>query len=251
MEAAAVVVGGAETPNFIPASGFFSGSCAMVDWPLLACGRPNTGAKLPLLLALESADVLLLLGCRAVESDTPILIPPLVVLVADASCGPFPRLPSGLNPANERPPPNLIPPEDPIVRLEVVVGLDPPASDGLLPGFGVVQATHVESSALFCTKHVSHVQPDVGGANPDRKLGGGADCLLSGFKAEQAIHFASSVLFTTKHVSQVQLFPPEVGGAAIAVVMAPGFAVVQATHLVSVALFCTRHVSHDQPPDVT
>ena len=77
-----VVVGGAETPNFIPASGFFSGSVAMVDWPLLAGGRPNTGAAvLPPLLALETAAVLSFLGCKAVESETPILIPPALLAV--------------------------------------------------------------------------------------------------------------------------------------------------------------------------
>ena len=39
---------------------------------------------------------------------------------------------------------------------------------GEAPGLGVVQATHLVSSTLFCTRHVSHVQLPAGGAKPDR-----------------------------------------------------------------------------------
>ena len=98
----------------------------------------------------------------------------------------------------------------------------------LLPGLALMQATHFVSSALFCTKHVSHSHAPSGFLNlspnplkPVETGGMGVDTVLSAEKADgkvseglspvpglavsQATHFTASGLFTTRHVSQSQV----------------------------------------------
>lgn len=97
-----------------------------------------------------------------------------------------------------------------------------------LPGLAAVQATHLVSSALFCTKHVSHSHAPSGFLNlspnplmPVETGFVGADAVLTVEKAEgnvseglspvpglavsQATHFTASGLFETRHVSQSQV----------------------------------------------
>lgn len=96
------------------------------------------------------------------------------------------------------------------------------------PGLALMQATHLVSSALFSTIHVSHSQAPSGFLNASPKLLGpvetgavGADTVLTAEKAEgrvseglspvpglavsQATHFTASGLFSTRHVSQSQV----------------------------------------------
>lgn len=97
------------------------------------------------------------------------------------------------------------------------------------PGFGVVQATHFVSSALFCTIHVSHSQDPPGALNMSPnptvpvELGSGAgETELTTEKAEGRVNDDLSPV--------------------------PGFAVSQATHFTASGLFCTIHVSQSQVP---
>lgn len=97
------------------------------------------------------------------------------------------------------------------------------------PGFALVQATHFVSSALFCTKHVSHSHAPSGflnlSPNPMNsvEMGAvGADTVLTGEKAEERV---------SEGLSPV-----------------PGLAVSQATHFTASGLFITRHVSQSQVP---
>lgn len=96
------------------------------------------------------------------------------------------------------------------------------------PGLALVQATHLVSSALFCTIHVSHSHAPSGflnlspnPLNPVETGSAGADAVLTAEKAEgrvseglspvpglavsQATHFTASGLFRTRHVSQSQV----------------------------------------------
>lgn len=91
-----------------------------------------------------------------------------------------------------------------------------------------MQATHFVSSALFCTKHVSHshapsgflnlspnplIPVETGSEGVDavlaaEKLGGKvSDCLspVPGLAVSQATHFTASDLFETRHVSHSQV----------------------------------------------
>ena len=97
-----------------------------------------------------------------------------------------------------------------------------------LPGLALVQATHLVSSALFWTIHVSHSHVPSGflnlSPNPLKPVETGAvdaDTVLTAEKAErkvseglrpvpglavsQATHFTASGLFRTRHVSQSQV----------------------------------------------
>lgn len=96
------------------------------------------------------------------------------------------------------------------------------------PGLGFVQATHLVSSALFCTIHVSHSHAPSGflnlspnPLNPVETGAAGADTVFTAEKAEgrvreglrpvpglavsQATHFTASGLFRTRQVSQSQV----------------------------------------------
>lgn len=96
------------------------------------------------------------------------------------------------------------------------------------PGLALMQATHFESSALFCTIHVSHSHAPSGflnlSPNPANPVEMGAvevGTVLTAEKAEgrvseglspvpglavsQATHFTASGLFRTRHVSQSQV----------------------------------------------
>lgn len=97
-----------------------------------------------------------------------------------------------------------------------------------LPGLALMQATHLETSALFSTKHVSHSHAPSGflnlspkPVNPVETGAVGVDTVLTAEKAEgrvseglspvpglavsQATHFTASGLFRTRHVSQSQV----------------------------------------------
>lgn len=96
-----------------------------------------------------------------------------------------------------------------------------------LPGLAAVQATHLVSSALFSTKHVSHSHAPSGFLNlspnplmPVETGFVGADAVLTvkaegnvseglspvpGLAVSQATHFTASGLFETRHVSQSQV----------------------------------------------
>lgn len=97
------------------------------------------------------------------------------------------------------------------------------------PGLGVVQATHFVSSALFCTRHVSHSHEPSGVLNlspnppvPVEMSSGIGETVLTAEKAEGRVR---------EDLSPV-----------------PGFAVSQATHFTASGLFCTKHVSQSQVP---
>lgn len=124
------------------------------------------------------------------------------------------------------------------------------AASAEAPGFALVQATHLVSSALFCTIHVSHSHAPSGflnlspnPANPVEAGSAGVDTVLTAEKAEgrvrdglspvpglavsQATHFTASGLLRTRHVSQSQvpvglenIVPnPVVAAAAVVVVV--------------------------------
>lgn len=97
------------------------------------------------------------------------------------------------------------------------------------PGLGVVQATHLVSSALFCTMHVSHSHEPSGALNlspnpivPVETGSGAGESALTAEKAEGRVSDDFSPV--------------------------PGFAVSQATHFTASGLFCTIHVSQSQVP---
>lgn len=80
-----------------------------------------------------------------------------------------------------------------------------------VPGLAVSQATHLITSGLLLTKHVSHSQLPAGGAKRELMLAGASAGLLSGLEAEsvlgcgakQATHFLSEDLFCNRQVSQL------------------------------------------------
>lgn len=87
-----------------------------------------------------------------------------------------------------------------------------------VPGLAVSHATHLTTSGLFCTRHVSHSQLPAGGVNKGPRLAAGAFAgLLSDLKEEsvlgcgawQATHFLSKGLFCTMQV--VQFHDPGAG----------------------------------------
>lgn len=92
-----------------------------------------------------------------------------------------------------------------------------------------VQATHLESSALFSTIQVSHSQAPSGflnfSPNPTKPAGTGFAGVDSALTAEKADGIVSEVLSPV-----------------------PGLAVSQATHLTASDLFLTRQVSQSQDP---
>lgn len=97
------------------------------------------------------------------------------------------------------------------------------------PGFGLVQATHLVSSALFCTIHVSHSHAPSGflnlSPNPVNPVDAGAagvDKVLAAEKAKGRVRDGLSPV--------------------------PGLAVSQATHFTASGLLITRHVSQSQVP---
>lgn len=97
------------------------------------------------------------------------------------------------------------------------------------PGLALVQATHLESSALFTTIHVSHSHESSGflnlspnPLNPVETGAVGEDTVLTAEKAEGRV---------SEGLSPV-----------------PGLAVSQATHFTASGLFITRHVSQSQVP---
>lgn len=97
------------------------------------------------------------------------------------------------------------------------------------PGLGVVQATHFVSSALFCTRQVSHSHEPSGVLNlspnptvPVEMGSGVGETVLTAEKAEGRVRDDLSPV--------------------------PGFAVSQATHFTASGLFCTKHVSQSQVP---
>ena len=98
-----------------------------------------------------------------------------------------------------------------------------------LPGLALMQATHFVSSALFCTKHVSHSHAPSGflnlSPNPMNPVETGAVGLGTVLTAEKAEGRVSEGLSPV-----------------------PGLAVSQATHFTASGLFRTRHVSQSQVP---
>lgn len=97
------------------------------------------------------------------------------------------------------------------------------------PGFGLVQATHLVSSALFCTIHVSHSHAPSGflnlspnPVNPVDAGTAGVDKVLTAEKAEGRVRDGFSPV--------------------------PGLAVSHATHFTASGLLITRHVSQSQVP---
>lgn len=95
-----------------------------------------------------------------------------------------------------------------------------------LPGLVLMQATHLASSALFSTIHVSHSHAPSAFLNlspkPTNPVETGVDEVLLDKKAEGIV---------SEGLSPV-----------------PGLAVSQATHFTASGLFRTRHVSHSQVP---
>lgn len=79
-----------------------------------------------------------------------------------------------------------------------------------VPGLAVSQATHLTTSGLFLTKHVSQSQLPGGGAKRELMLAGASVGLLSDLEAESvlgcgarhATHFLSEDLFCNRHVPQ-------------------------------------------------
>lgn len=80
-----------------------------------------------------------------------------------------------------------------------------------VPGLAVSQATHLTTSGLFLTKHVSQSQLPAGGAKRELMLAGASVDLLSdleeesvlGCGARQATHFLSEDLFCNRQVPQL------------------------------------------------
>lgn len=97
------------------------------------------------------------------------------------------------------------------------------------PGLEAVQATHLLSSALFCTKHVSHSHAPSGflnlSPNPLIPVGTVSEVVVGVLAAEKCGGKVSDGLSPV-----------------------PGLAVSQATHFTASGLFETRQVSHSQVP---
>lgn len=97
-----------------------------------------------------------------------------------------------------------------------------------VPGLAAVQATHLLSSALFCTIHVSHSHAPSGFLNLSPKPlivetgSEGVDVVLAAEKAGGKVNEGLSPV--------------------------PGLAVSQATHFTASGLLDTRHVSHSHVP---
>ncbi len=80
-----------------------------------------------------------------------------------------------------------------------------------VPGLAVSQATHLTTSGLFLTKHVSQSQLPAGGAKRELMLASASVGLLSdleeefvlGCGARQATHFLSEDLFCNRQVPQL------------------------------------------------
>lgn len=80
-----------------------------------------------------------------------------------------------------------------------------------VPGLAVSQATHLTTSGLFLTKHVSQSQLPAGGAKRELMLARASVGLLSdleeesvlGCGARQATHFLSEDLFCNRQVPQL------------------------------------------------
>lgn len=80
-----------------------------------------------------------------------------------------------------------------------------------VPGLAVSQATHLITSGLFLTRHVSQSQLPGGGAKRELMLAGATAGLLSDLEAEsvlgcgarQATHILSEDLFCTRQVPQL------------------------------------------------
>ena len=146
---------------------------------------------------------------------------------------------------------------------------------GLAPGFGVWQATQVESSLLLLTMQASQVQEPAGGANLAAKLLSGTEFdempndgfvvaavvfVAPGFSDWQATQVLSVDLFWSMHVSQVH---ESSGGANFFIKswselttpfddntwgLTPGFGASQATSFVLLASLSSIRESHDHDP---
>ena len=136
----------------------------------------------------------------------------------------------------------LIPPELPSVSLVSCSGF-------LLPGRGVLHATHTLSSALFTTIHISQDQEPAGGANcfnNDTPSDAGGFVESNGLSKVELLKVTFAL-----DVGACSLNP---GSAKLELfelfffVCEPGLAAPHATHILSDGLLLIMQVSHDQEP---